>query len=105
MFQPPYMFFDYPQGGFRWKDGVDPLLQQLGSLNDASSDLLPSLEINVSQPVPLLTWLRSNSAALITDLHVFVEGVRPCFGERNGTTSPEEWCQPFDKLRHEAKNL
>ncbi|CAF9936151.1 MAG: hypothetical protein HETSPECPRED_010033 [Heterodermia speciosa] len=98
MYAPPYIFFHSRQG-FRWKDGVDPTLKNLNSLNDASTDLLPSLTINVSQPNALLNWLNTNDASLITDLFIFVDAVVSC------SPSPREWCLLFDKLRLEATNL
>ena len=98
MYAPPYIFF-HGRKGFRWEDGVDPALKKLDSLNDAPSDLLPSLTINVSQPNALLHWLNTNNGSLITDLFIFVDGVV------SGSPSPREWCLLFDKLRLEATNL
>ncbi|MCJ1471156.1 hypothetical protein MMC07_009804 [Pseudocyphellaria aurata] len=74
MYSPSYIFF-HSCTGFNWNDGVDPILQKLQSLNDAPNDLLPSLTINVSQPGALMTWLRTNNAALITNLSIFVDPV------------------------------
>lgn len=98
MYSPPYIFF-HSRTGFRWKDGVDPILQKLKSLNDAPSHLLPSLTINVSQPGALMTWLSTNDAALITNLSIFVEPVV------SDSPSPQQWCRLFDKLQQDATNL
>ena len=98
MYSPPYIFF-HSRTGFRWEDGVDPILQKLKSLNDAPSDLLPSLTINVSQPGALMTWLSTNNAALITNLFIFVDPVV------SNSPSPQQWCRLFDKLQQDATNL
>lgn len=98
MYSPPYIFF-HSRTGFRWEDGVDPILQKLKSLNDAPSDLLPSLTINVSQPGALMTWLSTNNAALITNLFIFVDPVVSL------SPSPQQWCRLFDKLQQDATNL
>ena len=92
------MFF-HGRASFRWDDGVDPALQKFDSLNDAPSDLLPSLTINVSQPGALMNWLNTNSAALITNLFIFVDAVVSI------SPSPQEWCRLFEKLHQEATNL
>ncbi|KAL8783572.1 MAG: hypothetical protein Q9195_009344, partial [Heterodermia aff. obscurata] len=98
MYSPPYIFF-HNRTGFRWEDGVDPSLKNLSSLNDAPSELLPSLTINVSRPEALLIWLSANNAALITHLFIFVDAV-VC-----DSPSPQSWCLLFDKLQREATNL
>ncbi|MCJ1470031.1 hypothetical protein MMC07_008676 [Pseudocyphellaria aurata] len=98
MYSPPYIFF-HSGTGFNWNDGVDPILQKLQSLNDAPRDLLPSLTINVSQPGALMTWLRTNNAALITNLSIYVDPVV------SGSPSPQQWCRLFDQLQHDATNL
>lgn len=98
MYSPPYIFF-HSRTGFRWEDRVDPILQKLKSLNDAPSDLLPSLTINVSQPGALMTWLSTNDAALITNLFIFVDPVVSV------SPSPQQWCRLFDKLQQDATNL
>lgn len=53
MYSPPYVFFRRPTG-CAWKDGTNPALQKLSSLNDAPAYLLPSVTINVSQPGALM---------------------------------------------------
>ena len=98
MYSPPYIFF-HSRTGFNWETGVDPILQKLKSLNDAPSDLLPSLTINVSQPGALMTWLSTNNAALITNLFIFVDPVV------SDSPSPRQWCRLFDKLQQDATNL
>ena len=98
MYSPPYIFF-HSRTSFRWEDGVDPILQKLKSLNDAPSDLLPSLTINVSHPGALMTWLITNNAALITNLFIFVDAVV------SDSPTPQQWCRLFDKLQQDATNL
>lgn len=91
------MFF-HDRKGYRWRDGVNPALQELSTLNDAPADLLPSLAINVSQPDALITWLETNNAALISDLHIFVNPT-------DSAPSPQRWCLLFDKLQREATHI
>lgn len=85
--------------GYWWKEGTDPALQKLPTLNDAPHDLLPSLGINVSRPDALMTWLETNNAALISDLTIILEA------PYNVRTSPQRWCVLFDKLQREATNI
>jgi hypothetical protein len=105
MYSSPYIFFHGPVGHM-WHDRTDPALQNFHTLNDAPSDLLPSLTVNVSRPDALMTWLETNNAALITDLCVFVDATShstvfwpppPC--------DPQPWCRLFNKLQREATNI
>lgn len=97
MYSPPYIFF-HSRKGYWWKQGTDPSLQKLPTLNNAPHDLLPSLAINVSQPDTLMTWLEINNAALISDLTIFLNATYDA-------PSPQRWCVLFDKLRREATNI
>jgi len=97
MYSPPYIFF-HSSIGYRWADGTDPALQKLHSLNDAPNDLLPSLTINVSQPDALMTWLRTNNAARISSLSIFLNAT-------SLSPSPQQWCRLFDKLQREATDV
>ena len=98
MYSPPYISF-HTRTGFKWKKGVNPILPTLKSLSDAPSGILSPLTVNVSQPGPLLKWLSTNDAALITNLYICVDAVVQT------SQSPHEWCKLFDKLKHEATNL
>jgi hypothetical protein len=97
MYSPPYISF-YTQRGYHWKEGTNPALQKLSTINDAPDDLLQSLTINVSQPDALMAWLETNNAAVISDLHVFVDAT-------HRAPSPQRWCLLFDKLQREATNI
>ncbi|KAI9692819.1 MAG: hypothetical protein M1822_004813 [Bathelium mastoideum] len=97
MYSPPYIFFHHPKG-YSWDEGTDPALHKLRTLNDAPDGLIPSLTINVSQPDALMTWLRKNNAALISDLFVFVDAASPA-------ASAQRWYLLFDKLRRKAMNI
>ncbi|KAK7189927.1 hypothetical protein PSPO01_04317 [Paraphaeosphaeria sporulosa] len=97
MYSPPYIFF-HRQKGYYWKEGTDPTLQNLSTLNDAPDDLLQSVAINVSQPDALMTWLKTNNAAVISDLTVFVDAT-------DAAPSPQRWCVLFDQLQREATNI
>ncbi|KAF2635758.1 hypothetical protein P280DRAFT_473661 [Massarina eburnea CBS 473.64] len=97
MYSPPYIYF-HGQRGYRWRDGTDPTLQKLRSLNDAPHDRLSSLTINVSQPDALMTWLETNNAALITDLSIFLNAYFDA-------PTPQRWCILFNKLQQEATNI
>jgi hypothetical protein len=97
MYSPPYIFF-HSRKGYWWKQGTDPALQKLPTLNDAPHDLLPSLAINVSQPDALMAWLEINNAALISDLTIFLDAT-------SAAPSPQRWCVLFDKLQREATNI
>lgn len=97
MYSSPYIFF-HDGKGHRWAKGTDPALQKLDTLNDASKELLPSLIVNVSEPDSLMTWLGTNSAALISDLFIFVRAT-------SFAPSPQRWCLLFDKLQREATNI
>lgn len=97
MYSPPYIFF-HSRVGYWWKDGTDPALQKLRTLNDAPKDLLPSLAINVSQPKALMTWLETNNAALITNITIILDA-------HSNSSSPPLWCQLFDKLQQEETNI
>src|SRR5205809_122039 len=97
MYSPPYIFF-HSQKGYWWKQGTDPTLQRLPTLNDAPHDRLPSLAINVSQPDALMTWLEINNAALISDLIIFLDAT-------DVAPSPQRWCVLFNKLQQEATNI
>jgi len=97
MYSPPYIFF-HGQKGYYWKEGTNPALQKLSTLNDTPDDLLQYLAINVSQPDALMVRLETNNAALITDLTVFVDAT-------DVAPSPQRWCLLFDKLQREATNI
>ncbi|USP81605.1 hypothetical protein yc1106_08879 [Curvularia clavata] len=97
MYSAPYLFFQRPRG-YSWREGTNPALHKLSTLNDAPDDLLPSLTINVSEPDALMTWLETNNAALISDLLVFVDAV-------DTAPSPQRWCLLFDKLQREATKI
>jgi hypothetical protein len=97
MYSPPYISFHTPKG-YRWREGTDPALQKLSTLNDAPNDLLQSLAINVSQPDALMAWLETNNAAVISDLTVFVDAL-------SDAPSPQRWCLLFDKLQREATKI
>ncbi|KAF2679037.1 hypothetical protein K458DRAFT_422479 [Lentithecium fluviatile CBS 122367] len=97
MYSPPYIFF-HSQKGYYWKEGTNPALQKLSTLNDAPDDLLQSVAINVSQPDALMTWLETNNAAVISELTVFVDAT-------DAAPSPQRWCLLFDKLQREATNI
>jgi len=94
MYSPPYIFFHGRKGN--WEEGTDPALHNLSSLNNAPPHLLPSLGINVSEPDALVAWLNTNSAALISDLTIFIDAT---------DNSPQRWCSLFDILQREATNI
>jgi hypothetical protein len=94
MYSPPYIFFH--GRNHYWDKGTDPALHKLSSLNDAPPDLLPSLGINVSEPATLVTWLNTNSAALITDITIFIDAT---------DRSPQRWYLLLSKLQEEATNI
>lgn len=91
------MFF-HSQKGYYWKEGTNPALQKLSTLNDAPDDILQSVAINVSKPDALMTWLETNNAGVISDLTVFVDAT-------GAAPSPQQWCLLFDKLQREATNI
>jgi len=95
MYSPPYIFF-HSRKGYYWEPGTNPALQALPTLNDAPHDLLPSLDINVSQPDALMTWLETNNACIISGLTVHVDAT---------DASPQRWCVLFDKLQREATKI
>jgi hypothetical protein len=97
MYSAPYIFF-HSQKGYSWREGTNPALQKLSTLNDAPDDLLRSVTINVSQPEALITWLETNNAAVISDLTVFVAA-------DTEAPTPQRWCLLFDKLQREATNI
>ncbi|KAH7113770.1 hypothetical protein B0J11DRAFT_541288 [Dendryphion nanum] len=97
MYSAPYMFF-HRSKGYSWHAETDPALQAFPTLNNVPRALLPSLAINVSQPDALMEWLGTNSAALITDLTIFVDAV-------DIAPSAQKWCILFEKLAQDATNI
>lgn len=96
--EPSHWIFFHRSTGYEWRPDTKSALKELQIINNVSPDPLPSLGINVSQPDALLTWLETNSAALISDLTIFVDPF-------NDAPTPDTWCLLFERLREEATNI
>jgi hypothetical protein len=83
----------------------------LTSINDeAAQPLLTSFGVDVSAPKGLLSWLKTNNAKHITNLHVFVNAhvefdLMPSVAEKNYIHLVSSWQRLFSKLAREATNL
>lgn len=91
------MFFGAFHPGHSFRNGTDPRLRSLKTLNDAPKDLLPSLTLNISEPDPLLSWLENKDASLITDHFLFPLPFHLHTARR--------WCRLFDRLSRDATNI
>jgi len=110
MAHPPYIFIHWLHG-HRWHERTDPILLNCSSINEeAAQPLLTSLTVNVSEPLGLLNWLKSNNPKYITGLDVFVDAyvkfdLMSGMAEKNYNQLLTSWQRLFDKLAREATNL